>query len=409
MHASEEILRSPDGRVELRFALADWCADGHRHASAPMWQVFFDGHPMLRSSLLGLAPQNAPALADGFCVESVTRSHCQRDENPGFPKDSAAFFSELVVKLREQSGLQRRLDLIFRCHASGVAACVRLPRQRGLAQTMLPDVRAVFRFPEDTLVWTAKDGRFESPPLEALKAPCAAPLTLNYAHGKMASLFVANDLTPTRDGLALVPAERADMVRTPWESPWLVLALADRPCALCACDAWLRECEVATPARTISESAVANCALPFLRMASESPMAFGPRATPAHRLAAAVIHANAGLEENEKMRFLRGEIGEFMVVAQKRGDVWQVAGITGAEGRVLTVRLEDFLPAENMNRKYRLQIQRDPLPNEPAGPDGEVTEFFDGVDRFDLPRLELPPGGGFLLRLAPDDSPTQNR
>ena len=409
MHTAEEILRSPDGRVELRFALADWCADGHRHAGAPMWQVSFDDRPLLRSSLLGLALPNAPALTEGFCVEGVTRPRHRYAEKTGFSKDSANTYSELVVELREQSESQRRLDLIFRCHANGVAARVRLPRQRDLAQATLPDVRAVFRFPEDTLAWTFAGGRFETRPMEALAAPCAAPLTLNYAHGKMAGLFVANDLTPTRDGLALVPAERADMVRTPWESPWLVLALADRPCALCACDAWLRECAVATPARTISESAVANCALPFLRMASESPMAFGPRATPAHRLAAAVIHANAGLEENEKMRFLRGEIGEFMVVAQKRGDVWQVAGITGAEGRVLTVRLEDFLPAENMNRKYRLQIQRDPLPNEPAGPDGEVTEFFDGVDRFDLPRLELPPGGGFLLRLAPDDSPTQNR
>jgi hypothetical protein len=401
MHAAEEILRSPDGRVELRFALADWCADGHRHANAPMWQVFFDDHPMLRSSLLGLALQNAPALAEGFCIEGVTRPRCRRGEKPGFPTDSADIFSALVVKLRESSGLQRRLDLLFRCHASGVAARVRLPRQRGLAQMPTPDMRAVFRFPEDTLVWTAKDGRFETQPLELLTAPCAAPLTLNYAHGKMASLFVANPLTPTRDGLALVPAERADAMRTPWESPWLVFALADRPCALCACDAWLRACDVAMPARAISECAVANCALPFLRMAAELPMPSGPRATPAHRLAATAIHTDVVLKENEEKRFLRGEIGEFMVVAQKRGDVWQVAGITGAEGRVLTVRLEDCLPEEKTNRKYRLQIQRDSLPNEPAGPDGVVTEFFDGVDRFDLPRLELPPGGGFLLRLTP--------
>ena len=40
-------------------------------------------------------------------------------------------------------------------------------------------------------------------------------------------------------------------------------------------------------------------------------------------------------------------------------------------------------------------------PGETA-PDGMVCERFEDVDVYDTPRLELPPGGGFMLRLEPE-------
>jgi len=78
-------------------------------------------------------------------------------------------------------------------------------------------------------------------------------------------------------------------------------------------------------------------------------------ATPAHRAAVAILFRCRGTGWDET-RFLRGEIGAYVVVARCRNRAWQVGGITGAEGRVLTVRLEDFLENPEARRNYALEI-----------------------------------------------------
>ena len=108
----------------------------------------------------------------------------------------------------------------------------------------------------------------------------------------------------------------------------------------------------------------------------------------------------------DETRFLRGELGSFIVAARRLGDLWQVGGMTGAEGRVLTVRLAEILrnpsdPPDPPDRPYALTILRDPLPGETTD-EGFVRETFHGVDVHDKPRLELLPHGGFVLRLEPE-------
>jgi len=131
----------------------------------------------------------------------------------------------------------------------------------------------------------------------------------------------------------------------------------------------------------------------------------GASATPAHRLAFDLA-CGVGAVRWDETRFLRGEIGEFVIVARRLGATWQVAGLTGADGRVMTMRLEEVLgdrfdPSDQTDRCYALTILRDPLSNETTE-DGVVRETFHGVDAFDKPCLELPPHGGFLLRLEPE-------
>jgi alpha-glucosidase len=122
-------------------------------------------------------------------------------------------------------------------------------------------------------------------------------------------------------------------------------------------------------------------------------------ATPAHRLAAAIVHAGGDARWDET-RFLRGETGAYLVVARRQGATWLVGAITALEERVLTVRCADFLPL-TPPATYTLAIARDPLPGEPADADGVVREVFADVRPFDAPRIALPVGGGFLLRLEP--------
>jgi len=132
-------LLSPDRRVEIRFALGDWCADpstsrrgaGRRCPDAPLWQVWFAGRQMLRRSLLGTAP-----LLGELEMVGVVRHRCRKTWQPAFG-DAAMLddhHNELVVRLRECAAPNRRLDLLFRCSNQGAAVRVRVPRQRGLAR-----------------------------------------------------------------------------------------------------------------------------------------------------------------------------------------------------------------------------------------------------------------------------------
>lgn len=444
-------LLSPNRRVEVRFALGDWCADGKKRPHAPLWQVWLDGRQMLRNSRAGMFPSfvgREAAFTDrrqnkvpdkaavGFEAARVVRHRIRRVGQPDFG-DAAELYdhaNELVVRLREIAAPGRRIDLVFRCANEGAAVRVRVPRQRGFAQVVPVGEGMVFRFPEGTLGWfavgeaPAATARFCKMAVDEMTTVCGTPLTLNYVHGKLACLLQVGDealrLQPTRDGLSACGHVEPARSKTPYESPWQVLLVADSPCNLPQDSGFLASLGARGVRIPVPGDAAGNCTLPFVqyplwlagtaggstaphvgtfaRNVSTETQPRPPTAalehdsTPAHRAAFALV-CGAGAACWDETRFLRGEIGEFVVVARRLGDVWQVAGITGADGRVLSVRLEDFLH-DRTNQTYRLTILRDPLPGESAA-DGMVQETFDGVDAFDKPRLQLLPRGGFVLQL----------
>ena len=98
---------------------------------------------------------------------------------------------------------------------------------------------------------------------------------------------------------------------------------------------------------------------------------------------------------------IRGEPGVFAVVAQRRGAVWRVCGLTG-ESRTLTVRFEDMwlrMPAELRALSYTVEIFRDPNAKE----QGSCIEesFADQAPDVRI-ALDLSANGGFLLTFQPE-------
>ena len=428
-------LFSPDHRVEVRFMLGDWFAEGRNQADVPLWQVWFGGRQMLRWSRVGVVPAAVDAQS-GVVQEKVSRHRIRKSWQPEFGDVETLLdhHNELVVRLREQGAPNRRMDLIFHCSNEGAAVRVRVPRQRGVGR-VLPAVGSVFRFPNDTYACPAvgdepAGGRRAGAPELSRRVgaatnggsePLQAPLTLNYAHGKLACLLQLGNaplrLQPTRDGLAAMSVDMPVEIATPHASSWQVLLLGDKPCDLPQNSGLLLNLGLAASGVATSEARAAerNCMVPFVRYPLwVSDAAGGPgvpsrghtvpgdgEITPSHRAAFDLI-CGVGAARWDETRFLRGAIGEFVVVARRLGAVWQVAGITGAEGRVLTVRLEEVL-RDGTNGTYILTIDRDPLPNETAA-GGFVRETFSGVDCFDKPRMALLPRGGFVLRLEPEAS-----
>jgi hypothetical protein len=390
MPVAELLLLSPDRRVSVQFALGEWCADGRKWPGTPLWQVSLAGKPILRTSRLGAVLDGVP-LAHGLAVACVKRHRIRREWQPG-TGDAAVLYdhaNELVVRLRQAGQDAPHFDLALRCGDGAVAVQVRVPRQQGVRRTPPPALDAIARFPEHAEAWRETNAGCGPAPLAEAALPPGAPLLLNYPHGKLACIrprpAVAASQSHTFEGVG--------RGRAPDRTPWQVVLVADRPADLPERMRSLPNLGLPAERQAASDDAVANCVAPFL---GAMPTVAVVPATPAHRQAFAVV-AGAGEARWDETRFLRGEVGEYVVAARRRGGVWQVGAITGTEGRVITVRLEDLAGAD---RPCSLEILRDPLPGEAAGSDGVVRETLAPVYTDEAPRIEMPPGGGFVLRLT---------
>ena len=94
----------------------------------------------------------------------------------------------------------------------------------------------------------------------------------------------------------------------------------------------------------------------------------------------------------DETRVLAGsEIGELVLFARRKGDIWFLAVMNGPDGRAMTVPLS-FLSAG----RYQGALVRD------DSPDGSTVRVDSTIHtQKDTIRLELRAGGGFLARFAP--------
>ncbi len=429
------ICHSPDRRVQIRVSIGDWYASGGKWPAELLVQATFAGLVMLQTSRLGVRCGDHRLAPSGWELVRVTRQRRRRvwSPNVGDAAQITDACNGLVVRLREQGETARQVDLILRCYDTGVAVCARLPRQRGLAKIPVPEIEGLLQLPAGTSRWFEEDGGIWQPhALESLALPAERCCTFNYTHGRLACILPAVSRIFGHMGKpsARVAAERSASFHTSQSvkdapidaraSSWQVMLLADRPVDLAAQRGLLLNLglEVApAPQPLAHDDALWNCLAPFVEpMGNWPPVGAGSATecgcqpgrcrvpvTPAHRLGNVIVRGD-GAARWDATRYLRGEIGAYLAVARRLGQTWRVGGVTAGEGRVLTVRLEEILenPSDQTNRTYLLTIMRDPLPGEAADADGVVRETFAGVTRFDAPRLELPPGGGFALHLTPE-------
>lgn len=92
---------------------------------------------------------------------------------------------------------------------------------------------------------------------------------------------------------------------------------------------------------------------------------------------------------------LDGEIGEYAVVARRKGDIWYVGGLTNWDARNLDVSLS-FLGEGN----YTLELYADGPNAHRLGEDYQLSSRTDVKFSNNLP-VQLAPGGGFVAILKP--------
>lgn len=380
-------VQSPDGRLALHLT-------GRRGGGA-VWRLALADRPLLSG-----APLAWPAAGDD--VETVWR--------------------ELRLPGRGGACLARELQLVWRT-CGGRRQALRLRCGNGGAAWWLPPgSEPRWRFPAgvEALVATPACGGYRRLPLTPrLLRSAPLPLTLLYPHGRCAALVRPASAAHPSGWWVLLAGERpCDLP----ERALLAQGLTDRaPDAGTAAAPPLDAAADAPPdADTGADTGAAsahNCTLPFVVFpgwAGGQGGAARPRAagtTVAHRLALGVVlgrppcfadlaPAPSALPSGvlpepwpaawDESRFLRGEPGEYLLVARRLGRVWYLAAITGPRGRCLTLQPDGCVPGAGGH--WRLW-QDDPA-------DGKGLAASRGVaTAAERPLVTLAPHGGFVMQL----------
>ncbi len=251
-------LKSPDGQVELTFALKD-LGDTK---GCPVYQVAYQGRTVIAESRLGLELEGA-TLNAGLRLVSQTSSDQDMTWKPVCAERDTIrdHYHQLIVQLQEILPPHRRLQLTFRAYDEGIAFCYTLPSQEGLKEFTIRVENTSFAFAGDYTTWAVysaqgnydnsagRSDRTNQPTagevkLSQLKPGVERPLTVRIATDLYASLTEAKlvdyarmKLRPAKDSSytleAFLDAERGRYGvvtgTAPFTTPWRVIMVANSP------------------------------------------------------------------------------------------------------------------------------------------------------------------------------------
>ncbi len=237
-------LQSPDGNIQVEV-----------QRSPLGYSVTYNGQPVIENSPLGLEFKDQPPFGE---LKLVNDQHHEVDLTtvPVWGKSSSIrnHYREMTLSFEEQANPGRKLDVIFRAYADGVAFRYSLPASSRTEKFVVTKEQTAFRFPSDPTVWATIYASFHNSyeghfPRERISdLPESAIIGLPLLAQVQPSLYVAiteADLTDWA-GMSL-KSSRGDLVAnlsprldgnglvvgtTPHASPWRVLMLGTTPGAL---------------------------------------------------------------------------------------------------------------------------------------------------------------------------------
>lgn len=230
--SKESMLTSPDGKVQVMFALGD--------NGEPTYSVCRDGKPVLLPSALGLETAEQ-SLTACFRIDSISRASCDTIWETVWGEERLIrdCHNEMTVHLRHTSGT--RMDIVFRAFNDGFAL-----RYKGVSQglTILSE-KTSYVFAQTPEAWSIPwrteyyEALWTKAPITEMDTVCS-PITLQMADGTYAFLHEAaltdypaenfyfrgdtihTFLTPLSDGTAAHISDTSY-----WASPWRFMVLVD--------------------------------------------------------------------------------------------------------------------------------------------------------------------------------------
>ena len=236
---------SPNGRNEVTIEVRD----GHL-----FYSLRRDGRPLLLPSGMGFEFQGAPPLRDGLRViggaaeRTVNQTWTQPWGEVTRVRDN---HRELKLTVGEGAPLSRQFVVVFRVFDDGVGFRYELPQQPNLGEFAITDELTQFALADDARAWWIPSNRsrmdrsemlYSSSPVSVIDS-VQTPLTMetrdgrtvlviheanlvdyarmNLAGARMENRTLRAALAPHNDGIKV-------RGRTPFETPWRTIQVADR-------------------------------------------------------------------------------------------------------------------------------------------------------------------------------------
>ena len=238
---NELVINSPDFKLQLIFNMEK---DGK-----PVYTLSMNGKPVLLESSLGFTlDDRAPFDSNFILLDKKIESFNETWEQPwGEEKTIENKYQELKVFLREKSGSERKMNIIFRLYNGGMAFRYEFPEQEFLDQFQITEEKTHFVLPGADSAWwipAYKPERYEYLYRNTAVADMDTvhtPLTLKTRDGLYLSFheaalydfpsytiysvdtnILAIDLVPWKNGIKAY-------VETPFLTPWRTLQVAEKP------------------------------------------------------------------------------------------------------------------------------------------------------------------------------------
>ncbi|GET29481.1 alpha-glucosidase [Prolixibacter sp. SD074] len=183
---------APDEKLNLTFYLD--------HEGKPFYSAKLGEKPLFYKSQLGFELKGAPNLLDDFIATRFDRDQVDQTWTQpwGEQKEIKNNYRELKIELKEQHGLHRKMNIIFRVYNEGFAFRYEFPEQENLKDFEISNEVTGFAFSGDHTAWSVPaygDNRYEylysSHPLSELTDTVCTPLTLETKSGNYISIHEA--------------------------------------------------------------------------------------------------------------------------------------------------------------------------------------------------------------------------
>ena len=183
---------SPDEALSVTFYLD--------HEGKPYYSAKLGEKPLFYKSQLGFELKDAPNLLHDFIATRFDRDQVDQTWTQpwGEQKEISNNYRELKIEMKEQHGLHRKLNVIFRVYNEGFAFRYEFPEQENLKNFEITNEVTGFALSGDHTVWSIPaygDNRYEylytSHPVSQLTDTVCTPLTMETKSGNYISIHEA--------------------------------------------------------------------------------------------------------------------------------------------------------------------------------------------------------------------------
>lgn len=144
---NEQLVTSPSGEVKVIFSLT---AD-----KQPSYRVYFKDSPVIETSTLGFDFKDAPSLSKGMRVDSVLSNEFNETwELPwGEQRLVKNHYNEMKVFLSEKKSPNRHFAVTYRVYDDGIGFRYEFPQQESMGDVTITDENTQFKLTGDHLCW----------------------------------------------------------------------------------------------------------------------------------------------------------------------------------------------------------------------------------------------------------------